>query len=65
MNTLHSQQMWEMMRSHQEDMLKEAQLAHLAQMAKQPRASWWKNLLHRPAQSPTLALNPSATPELG
>ena len=65
MNSLHSQQMWDMMREHQAEMLKEAQNEHLARMAQQPRANWLNSLLRRQAQSPTLALNPSAAPELG
>jgi hypothetical protein len=65
MNSLHSQQMWDLMREHQAEMLKEAQREHLARMAQKPRASLWNSLFRRQAQSPTLTLETSATPELG
>jgi hypothetical protein len=65
MNSLQNQQMWELMRAHQAEMRKEAQNEHLARMVAKPQASWLKNLFSRPAQTPTIALNPSATPELG
>jgi hypothetical protein len=65
MHSLQNQQMWDMMRAHQAEMLKEAQREHLARMAQQPQAHWWKPRFRRQAQSPTLVLETSATPELG
>ena len=65
MNHLHSQQMWELMHARQEEMRREAQREHLAKMVRQPQARGWKNPFRRQAQNLTLALNASATPELG
>lgn len=65
MNTLHSQQMWELMQSRQAELIKEAQREHLAKLARQPQAGRWKNPFRRQAQHLTIALNASATPELG
>ena len=65
MNSLQSQQMWDLMRERQAEMLKEAQNEHLANLAKQPQANWLNNLFPRQAQSPAIWLNPSAAPELG
>ncbi len=65
MHSMQSQQMWDLMREHQAEMLKEAQREHLAHMAQQPRANVWNSLFRRQAQSPTLVLEASATPELG
>ncbi len=64
MNTLHSQQQWELLRMHQEDMRVAAQREHLARMARNAQVNWWRRLLNRYVQKPTIALNPSATPEL-
>ena len=67
MNSLHVEHQWEIMRSKQAEMLKAAQREHLAKQMKQPKSSWLSNLFRffRPAQRPTIALQPSATPELG
>ncbi len=65
MNSLHSQQQWDLMREHQAEMLKEAQREHLARMAQQPKASWLSNLFQREAHNPTFALSTSASPEIG
>jgi hypothetical protein len=65
MNSLHSQQMWDLMRERQAEMLKEAKREHLARMAQEPKAGWLSNPFRRQAQESAFALNPSATPELG
>jgi hypothetical protein len=62
MNSLHSQQMWELLRAHQEEMRQAAQREHLARMARQAQVSWWRRFLSRYAQKPTIVLTPSATP---
>jgi hypothetical protein len=64
MQLLHSQQQWELMRDHQADMLKEAQMAHLARMAEKPQKSWW-SVLRRQPKTPTLTLSTSVAPKLG
>ena len=64
MNSLHSQQMWDLMRERQSEMLKEAQQAQLARLAKQSQSGSWKNLFQRQAQSPALVLEASASPKL-
>jgi hypothetical protein len=64
MQLLHSQHQWELMRDHQAEMLKEAQMAHLARMAEKPQQSWWRST-RRQSQSPALTLETSVAPELG
>jgi hypothetical protein len=65
MQTLHNQQMWEIMKSRHAELLQEAKNAHLARMAQESKPGWLRSLFGRQAQTPTLALEPSATPELG
>ena len=65
MNSLHGQQIWELVRAHQEDMRLAAQREHLVRSMRKAQVNWWRRLLSRFAQKPTIALNPSATPELG
>lgn len=62
---LHPQQMWELMRTRQEEMLKEAQKNHQARLAHQSHSGWLKNLFNHQRQASTFGINPSATPELG
>ena len=65
MQHLQSQQQWELMRDHQAELLKEAQKAHLAQMAMAPQRGWWSSLFPRQAQSPAITLEASVATELG
>ncbi len=57
--------MWDMMRAHQAELLKEAQNEHLARMVQQSQPGWLSNLFRREAQPSQPALNPNAAPELG
>lgn len=66
MNLLQEQQLWEMSRSRQAELIREAQQAQLARMVprKQPRSLWaW--LAHRRARRPQLVMPQRVTPELG
>lgn len=65
METLQSQIIWDVTRARQAEMLQEAKMAHLARMAQKPRQRWWNVIFRRQAPTPTLALKPSAAPELG
>lgn len=64
MNSLHSQQMWDLMRERQAELLREAKQVQLARLAKQSQSNSWKNPFQRQAQSPALVLETSASPEL-
>jgi hypothetical protein len=44
MELLRSQQIWEMSRAHQADLLKEAQQSHLAKQATGNHTGWWQSL---------------------
>ena len=70
MNSLHSQQQWELMRERQAELIKEAQRQLLASQVAQPKHNWLSNLFSRPAQQPASArppraINASVSPELG
>jgi hypothetical protein len=68
MSSLQNQNMmWELVRATHDQMIKEAQREHLARMARAQKPGWLSNLFRRlaPAQTPTVAINPNATPELG
>lgn len=65
MHTLHPVQMAELTRAHHAELLKEAEMYHLARQLEKPKAKWWKNLFRPSAQLPAPALNPNVTPELG
>ena len=65
MESLQSQNLWDLMLARQADLRKQAQREHLARMAEQRQPGLWQNLFRRRAQNPTLAPNPSATLELG
>ncbi len=65
MNLLQYQQTWELSLTHQAELLREAQQAHLANLAcpKQPRS--WAFVLRWWRRRPRLELPPRVTPELG
>jgi hypothetical protein len=65
MQSLQSQQMWDMMRAHQAELLKEAQKEQLVRMVTPTQTSWLSNLFRRQAQPSALMLNTSVTAELG
>ena len=68
MNSMHSQLGWDLLLERQKDMIKEAEREHLARMAhigQRPKANWFSNLFRGKEQNPAIALNQSASPELG
>jgi len=67
MEPLQSQILWKLMLDRQAEMRKEAQRLHIAKMAAKRQPSWWNGLFRRQAQAqtPTIALETSATPKLG
>lgn len=65
MNSLNSQQMWELMHARQAEMIKEAQQEHLAKVAQASQKSGWRNFFRREVQKPAIVINTNATPELG
>jgi hypothetical protein len=65
MEPLFNQQMWEIAKARHAEMIQEAQNVRLARLARESQPGWLSSLFRRQAQTPTLALEPSATPELG
>jgi hypothetical protein len=68
MQHLHPEQQWEISRSRHAEMLREAKMVHLANLARraeQPQQAWWKSLFQHQPESPTVTLETSAAPEPG
>lgn len=66
MNLLQQQQLWEMSRTRQAELIREAQMAQMARMApRRQQTSPWAWLAHRRPRRPHLVLPQSVTPELG
>jgi hypothetical protein len=65
MQLLQDQQLWELTRSRQLELIQEAEKVRLARMVQQPQQNWWSSLLRRKPQSPAIPLEANITPELG
>ncbi len=66
MNLLQQQQMWEISRTRQAELIREARQAHMARMAsRRQQTSPWAWLANRRQRRPHLVLPQSVTPELG
>ena len=64
MQLLQHEQVWALARARQEEMIREAAQAHMANMAQGQQPSLWRRILQRSVEQPTV-VSPEVAPELG